>query len=75
MEALGLCLGASTLSLVHLRKENGKTEIIECDTITHEGNPRKVLLETLEKMPVARENTCRSDRTEILQFRKTLYRF
>lgn len=55
MEALGLCLGASTLSLVRLRNDNDQIEILECDTITHEGNPRKVLLETLENMPVARE--------------------
>ncbi len=55
MEALGICLGASTLSLVRLRNDNDKIEILECDTITHEGNPRKVLLETLENMPVARE--------------------
>ncbi len=55
MEALGLCLGASTVSLVHLRKEADAIEIIDYKTITHEGNPRKVLLETLENISYAKE--------------------
>jgi predicted CoA-substrate-specific enzyme activase len=55
MEAIGLCLGASTLSMVRLRSEGDKTEIISASTINHEGNPRKVLLETLESIPQARE--------------------
>ncbi len=55
METLGMCLGASTLSMVRLRKEGGDIETISTATITHEGNPRKALLEALEQIPDARE--------------------
>ncbi len=55
MEALGLCLGASTVGLVHIRRDGNNIEILRTETITHEGNPRKVLLETLEELPNARE--------------------
>jgi predicted CoA-substrate-specific enzyme activase len=55
MESLGLCLGASTLGIVHLRREGGETKVLSSATITHEGNPRKILLETLENVPSSRE--------------------
>ncbi|HTY24917.1 MAG TPA: acyl-CoA dehydratase activase [Desulfomonilaceae bacterium] len=51
MEALGMCLGASTLSLVRVRKSADGIEIVETANITHEGNPRKTLLEALESIP------------------------
>jgi predicted CoA-substrate-specific enzyme activase len=55
MEALGICLGASTLGMVRLRKEADNIEVIDASTITHEGNPRKTLLDSLERVPRVRE--------------------
>jgi predicted CoA-substrate-specific enzyme activase len=55
MEVLGMCLGASTLSMVRLRRDEGGIQVIDTATLTHEGNPRKTLLETLEQIPDARE--------------------
>ncbi|MCA1960649.1 MAG: acyl-CoA dehydratase activase [Desulfomonile sp.] len=54
MESLGVCLGASTLGMVRLRKTDGGIEIVKAQTITHEGNPRKALMEALEVEPDAR---------------------
>ncbi|MFH1115188.1 MAG: acyl-CoA dehydratase activase [Pseudomonadota bacterium] len=54
METLGMCLGASTLSMVRLRKEGENLETISTSTITHEGNPRKAMLDALEQIPDAR---------------------
>src|SRR5208283_5392562 len=51
MEALGICLGASTLGMVRLRREADRIEVIDASTITHEGNPRKTLLDALEQVP------------------------
>jgi predicted CoA-substrate-specific enzyme activase len=51
MEALGMCLGASTVSMVRLRRDNDTVEIIDSATISHEGNPRKTLLEIIETIP------------------------
>jgi len=47
MESLGMCLGASTLSWVRLRKNEHGIEVAETSNITHEGNPRKTLLKAL----------------------------
>ena len=44
MEAVGVCLGASTLSIARVRRDNGRIDIQETQTITHEGNPRKTLI-------------------------------
>jgi predicted CoA-substrate-specific enzyme activase len=55
MEALGICLGASTVGMVRLRKEADEIEVIDASTITHEGNPRKTLLDALERMAGVRE--------------------
>ena len=43
MESLGICLGASTISLVRLRKTNQKTEVLWSNNQPHEGNPRGYL--------------------------------
>lgn len=51
MESLGVCLGASTLSLVRLHRNGGKIEVVSVNVITHEGNPRQTLLSTLECIP------------------------
>lgn len=50
METLGICLGASTVGIVRLRKDNGTVETVSAETITHEGNPRRVLKEQLAKI-------------------------
>lgn len=55
MEAVGVCLGASTLGIVRVRRENGKIEILDTETITHEGTPRKTLIQALERIPDAYE--------------------
>ncbi len=51
MESLGMCLGASTLSWVRLHKDERGIEVVETSNITHEGNPRKTLLEALAGIP------------------------
>jgi predicted CoA-substrate-specific enzyme activase len=55
MESLGICLGASTLGMVRVRKNGDGFEVTDVTTLTHEGNPRKALLEALEKVPDLRE--------------------
>lgn len=55
METLGICLGASTLSMVRLRREGQTITVLDTATITHEGNPRKTLTETLKKVPQVRD--------------------
>ncbi len=55
MEALGVCLGASTLGMVRLRREGDSIEVVSTSTVTHEGNPRKALLEALEQVPQVRD--------------------
>lgn len=55
METLGICLGASTLSAVRLRRDGETITILDAHTITHEGNPRKTLQDFLENLPAARE--------------------
>lgn len=51
MESLGVCLGASTLTLVRLKRDESSTEMVSVDVITHEGNPRQALVDTLENIP------------------------
>lgn len=47
MNVLGLCLGASTVSIVELKYEAGKPQIVNYSFYPHEGNPRKKLQEAL----------------------------
>lgn len=51
MESLGICLGASTLGMVRLRREGDRIEVLSTETITHEGNPRRALLKALDEIP------------------------
>ena len=51
MEALGMCLGASTLSICRVERQGDQISVLDATTITHEGNPRKTLLEALERIP------------------------
>ncbi|MCD6486501.1 MAG: activase [Syntrophobacterales bacterium] len=44
-------MGASTLSIVHLRKDkDGKISITDTNVTSHHGNPQKVLIETIKKL-------------------------
>ncbi len=70
MEVLGMCLGASTLSMVRLRTENGNPRVLHTATITHEGNPRGVLLDALEKEPGVKEIPIAVTGRKFIQFIK-----
>ncbi len=59
MRALGLCLGASTVSVVQIEQDNGeiniakgnkKPRVVEYSLHPHEGNPKKTLLSVLERL-------------------------
>lgn len=41
--SLGICIGASTISFVSSKEENGIISILNIKSITHEGNPRNYL--------------------------------
>ena len=47
MQATGLCLGATNISLVTVEKKAGKIDIIEAVTKPHDGELRRTLLELL----------------------------
>lgn len=49
MKTLGLCLGASTISIVELNYVAGKPQITNYFLHPHEGNPKKTLLGVLAK--------------------------
>jgi predicted CoA-substrate-specific enzyme activase len=51
MKSLGICLGASTISLVILAKNQQEIEIEYAIRLAHEGNPRQVLLQMLAEIP------------------------
>ncbi|NOZ75624.1 MAG: activase [FCB group bacterium] len=56
-KALGICVGASTISLVHLNSGQDHPEIKQVISKAHEGNPRdtlKILLEGLNISPDTR---------------------
>ncbi|MBU4013139.1 MAG: activase [Proteobacteria bacterium] len=50
MNSLGLCLGASTVSIVHMEMKNSETKprIVEFSLHPHEGNPKQTLLTALK---------------------------
>lgn len=51
METLGICIGASTLSMVELKfKDRGKASISRTFTKLHHGNPSSVFLKEMEKI-------------------------
>ncbi|MCK4577762.1 MAG: activase, partial [Candidatus Marinimicrobia bacterium] len=50
--AIGLCTGASTISLVELRLSSNGPEVAGVLSRTHEGNPLKVIREILAQMHV-----------------------
>lgn len=47
MKILGICLGASTVSVVELQHLNGQAQILSFRVQPHEGNPQKTLQDTL----------------------------
>ncbi|MBU0994631.1 MAG: activase [Proteobacteria bacterium] len=58
--SIGICLGASTISAVliempqkenhtGIHTENGRPQMIDCETQTHSGDPEKTLFRVLEK--------------------------
>jgi len=51
MEVLGICLGASTLGMVRVRKEEDRIEVVSSETVTHEGSPRRTLVDALARVP------------------------
>ena len=50
MESLGICIGASSIGMVRLRRENGHTVVVEHNVVGHEGNSRQTLLSMLSRM-------------------------
>ena len=50
MESLGICLGASTVSLVLLQRTGQKTEVLQTEIRSHEGNPRRCLTAMLARV-------------------------
>jgi predicted CoA-substrate-specific enzyme activase len=48
MRAIGICLGASSINIVEINKDK-KVKISNTEIIAHEGNPKKVLLDKLQK--------------------------
>ncbi|MGW8161936.1 MAG: BadF/BadG/BcrA/BcrD ATPase family protein, partial [Desulfobulbales bacterium] len=50
MKSIGICAGASTISLVGLEQTDSSPEIIFSNFQAHDGNPKKVLRELLGKI-------------------------
>ncbi|WP_291328352.1 acyl-CoA dehydratase activase [Desulfovibrio sp. UCD-KL4C] len=48
-KSLGICAGASTIGMVLISSENGKTTVLETASVSHEGNPAATTLSLLEK--------------------------
>ncbi|MBN1799561.1 MAG: hypothetical protein JW822_13380 [Spirochaetales bacterium] len=48
-KTLGICLGASTISAVELMQENSGISIAQTIILPHEGNPKKVFGELIDK--------------------------
>ncbi|HQE84704.1 MAG TPA: hypothetical protein PLM14_17025, partial [Candidatus Hydrogenedentes bacterium] len=47
MESLGICLGASTVAMVRLRRAEAASGVVWARKRVHDGNPRRVLQEML----------------------------
>lgn len=47
--SLGICIGASTVSFVKTKEENGIVSVLDKFSRTHEGNPKKIVSEFFEK--------------------------
>jgi predicted CoA-substrate-specific enzyme activase len=45
MKAVGICIGASTITVALVLRRDGEIDILETRALPHDGNPRKVLAE------------------------------
>jgi len=53
LKSIGICMGASTLSIVSLRKDKDeKISITDTNVTPHHGNPQKVLIEAIKKLNI-----------------------
>jgi predicted CoA-substrate-specific enzyme activase len=52
MRYIGVCLGASTVKVVELSREDGRAKVVSSLVKAHEGNPRRVLGDVLRQMEV-----------------------
>ena len=61
MKSLGICLGASTVSIVELKvdgkKRGSRPEITDVYLKAHEGNPKRVLAERLKNLDMKKYNS------------------
>ncbi|MBI9110826.1 acyl-CoA dehydratase activase [Maridesulfovibrio ferrireducens] len=48
-KSLGICAGASTIGMVLISSEYGKTTVLKTVSVSHEGNPAATILSTLKK--------------------------
>ena len=53
MKVLGICLGASTISIAELYEQSGRVDIRSHSVRPHEGNPQKTLHDTLTSFDLA----------------------
>jgi predicted CoA-substrate-specific enzyme activase len=58
MKAIGICLGASSINIVEISNDNNNKnnpiKILKSESIPHEGNPKKVLLEKIKKYDISK---------------------
>ncbi|NPV90138.1 MAG: CoA activase [Firmicutes bacterium] len=47
MKSIGICIGASNISLVILERDGLGTHVRQAESVTHDGNPRRVISELL----------------------------
>lgn len=52
---IGVCLGASTVSFVKINEKDNSISIDEVKTIAHNGNPKQVFVENLQKFATKNE--------------------
>ena len=52
---IGVCLGASTVSFVKINEKDNSITIDEVKTIAHNGNPKQVFVENLQKFATKNE--------------------
>ncbi len=56
MRYIGVCLGASTVKVVEMCREDGRGKIVSSFVKAHEGNPREVLAAALRGMGLSSED-------------------
>ena len=53
--SLGICAGASSVSMVLIDKADGKIEILKSISLNHEGNPAKTVFKGLQELELQEE--------------------